>query len=115
MSVIQKQPDEVLVGLTHDRFGDEKVFTVPAKYWCSKCDVVTQFNLRVKEPPQFSFQIRKALTEACGPTVPYETDYCDLLCHKCGQPIRVKYGQHEFAMSSYRYFPLGVYLYEAAL
>lgn len=114
MSIIRKEPDEVLVGLVHDKFGDEKVFTNTQQYWCSKCDAVTLFDLRVKDPLQFSFPIRKALNDASGPVVPYEIDYCDLVCHKCGQPVRVKYGQHEFAMSSYRYFPLDVYLYEAA-
>jgi hypothetical protein len=88
------------------------IFTNIPKYWCSRCDVVTQFSLRVKEPAEFTFAVRKAMDAASGPVKPYEVDYCDFLCRNCAQPVRVRYGEREFAMSSYIRFPLDVFAYE---
>ena len=111
MPVVRFEPKEVLLGLAQSRWGEERIFTNIPKYWCARCDVVTPFNLRVKEPPEFAFAIRKAMDAASGPTKPYEVDYCDFVCRSCAQPIRVRYGEREFAMSSYVHFPLDVFVY----
>lgn len=114
-SISIRNPEDVLVGLASDRWSNDPVFANIPTYWCAKCDDITQFSLKVKEPPQFTFAIRKAMDDASGPVIPYETNYCDFCCKHCGQPVRVKYDEHEFAMSSYRYLPKVVYLYESAL
>jgi hypothetical protein len=115
MSVSRLDPEKVLVGLAQSRWAEGRVFSNIPKYWCARCDVVTQFNLRVQEPPEFTFQIRKAMDAASGPARPYEIDYCDFVCRSCLQPVRVRYGQHEFAMSSYVHSPLDVFVYEPEL
>jgi hypothetical protein len=76
--------------------------------------MLTSFRLDGQASSQIATPIRNELDAASGPVIPYEVDYCDFPCRNCGQLVRVKYGMHEFAMSSYRYFPLDVYLHESA-
>lgn len=104
-------PHDCLDGLAFDR-------QAQPIYRCPRCGGVTSFGLGVKEPPEFTFGIRKAFDQATSVVQlasPYEKDYCDLVCRKCGQPVRVIYGVHEFAMSCYRYRPHQVLVYESAL
>jgi len=108
-------PKELLIGLTSDGRGGGLVFPAAPAYRCQRCGTITSFGLGAKEPPEFSFAIRKSFDQASSAvqlSSPYEKDYCDLVCGKCGQPVRVVYGVHEFAMSCYRYLPQQVLVYE---
>lgn len=115
MAIARLDPSSALVGLVQDRWGNERVFSNIPKYCCARCGVRTQFSLRVKEPPEFTFEVRARMDAASGPVQPYEFDHCDFACRSCGQLVRVRYGMHEFAMSSYRYFPTDVFVYESEL
>ena len=48
-------------------------------------------------------------SDVTGPPIPWETVHCDFHCRICHSPVRVICRMHEFAMSSYRYFPLSVH------
>ena len=102
-------PNDRLINLARSRFGADPEFGAHPTYWCPRCDQETRFQLGRKRPTAFTHEITAALDEASGPAVPWETDYTDLCCLGCEQPVRVTHSIHEFAMSSYRYVPLRVY------
>jgi len=108
-------PEECLLDLATDQWGGGMVFPAKPVYRCRRCGAVTAFGLRAKEPPEFSYAIRKAFDRASGAgqaALSLESEYCDFVCAKCGQPVRVLYRTHEFAMSCYRHLPEQVLVYE---
>ena len=107
--VIRLDPKERMVGLSADRhYSDRPIFINLPTYWCPSCDDITAFTLGIRDWPDFNQDHRRLFDKAMGELKPYEEDYCDLTCRICGRPVRVVYGNHEFAMASYVYFPLYV-------
>lgn len=104
-------PEECLIGLEHDEWG--RALSDATAYRCPYCGAATHFNVGEKEPASFPLEVREAFRRA-GARIrleePYEKDYCDLSC-ACGVPVRIVYGNHEFAMSCYRREPRVVLVY----
>lgn len=107
-TVVKLEPADRLVGLSKSRYADQPVFVNLPTYWCPTCDDITAFKLGARGQLDFNTTHRKLFDEAMGDLKPYEEDYCDLTCRLCGRSVRVVYGNHEFAMSSYVHFPLYV-------
>jgi len=112
LSISTHDPKDRLINLHPGRFSGDLEFGAYPTYWCPHCDQPTRFQLGRKKPTAFTPQITAAFDGSSGPAVPYETDFSELCCLGCHQPVRVTHRIHEFAMSSYRYVPLCVYTLE---
>lgn len=104
--VIEIPPAERLLDLGRDRYTNELLIVNLPKYQCPTCSETTVFQV---DESQFDSDEQRAFTDVTGPPTPWETVHCDFHCRICNTPVRVICRIHEFAMSSYQYFPLSVY------
>lgn len=105
-SVVESQPQERLANLGRDRHSGELLIANLPKYHCPKCDQRTPFAI---DESRFTDADRELFDATSGDPEPWETVHCDFYCRICNSPVRVVCRMHEFAMSSYKYYPLRVF------
>jgi hypothetical protein len=111
-SIATYSPKDRLVGLVADSQGDPTLFSDIPLYWCPHCAQVTQFNLRIKKSFEFTSAIDLAMNSISGPAQSGMRDYCDFVCCKCKQQVRVVVDLKKISSSIVRYQPTQVIVFE---
>jgi hypothetical protein len=104
--IVQNSPEKRLVDLGRDRHSGEQMIVNLPKYECPICAETTVFKI---DASRFETNEREIFDKESGDAIPYETVHCDFHCKVCISPVRVVCRMHEFAMSSYNYYPLQVF------
>ncbi len=111
-AVTRYQPAHVMPGMLHDHRWNVPVLPEPQIFRCPHCGARTRFTLYFGESEVLEPMMKAAMDRMSGP--PGEAFsgplHHDFHCSECARAVRLVYSALEFAMSSYVYPPLSVFV-----
>ncbi len=109
-AITRYQPASVLPGLLHDSRWNVPVMPEPQVFRCPHCGCRTTFSLYAGASEPLEARLLAAMDRLSGPEGPMGPRHRDFHCSECQRAVRLVYGELEFAMSSYVYPPVSVFV-----